>query len=472
MNSIDLAFTSALEQADLIRTKQLSPLELTQLYLDRITRLDPQLGSFFTVMAEFARSEAQAKTEQLSQSSEELPPFFGVPIAIKDLNLVKGFPCTFGVKILKQKFIAETDDLIVTKLKQAGFIILGKTATAQLGSFPYTEPAGFPPTRNPWNLDYTPGGSSGGAAAALAAGLTPIAQGSDGGGSVRGPAACCGLVGLKPSRGRISFAPMGEAFAGFAVNGAIARTVSDAAAFLDVTAGYVTGDPYWLPLPEVSFLEATKTPPHALRIGLVTEIQPVGKAHPTCLKAVEETARSLETLGHHIEPFTPNFEAMIEPFTIAWRNQTDVGIPPFFLDKVNRSLWLRARFTRAARYIRAIQQLHHFGRTVVEIFNNFDVLLLPTYLHPAIQVGEWKHLSPTKTLNKIIEWIAPCPAFNVSGQPAINVPAGFDENGVPIGVQFVGRPADEITILSLAAQLEAAQPWIQHRPSFAMEDEG
>ena len=468
MDSIDLAFTSALEQANLVRTRQLSPLELTQLYLDRIAKLDPQLGSFFLVMSELALSEAQAKTEQLSQSSEALPPFFGVPIAIKDLNAVKGVPCSYGVKILRN-FVAETDDLVVSKLKQAGFIILGKTATSQLGSFPYTESPGFPPTRNPWNLDYTPGGSSGGSAAALAAGLTPIAQGSDGGGSVRGPAACCGLIGLKPSRGRISFAPIGETLAGFATNGVLARTVADAAAFLDVTAGYVTGDPYWLSLPEGSFLEATQRSQPALRIGCITEIKPVGEAAPICVQAVEKTARSLEALGHTIEPMSVDFGDMIEPFTILWRTQTDVGIPPFFLDKVNRSLWLKAKFTRAARYVRAMQQLQTFARSVVSLFDTVDVLLLPTYLHPAIRVGEWKSLSPARTLEKIIQWIAPCPAFNVSGLPAINLPAGFDQNGVPLGVQIVGRPADEVTLLSLAAQLEAENSWSRDRPTLALE---
>jgi amidase len=470
MDSLDLAFTPALDQAQLIRDRQLSPLEVTQLYLDRIEQLNPQLGSYFTIMAESAIADAKAKTEQLAQTSEALPPFFGVPIAIKDLNLVQGVPCSFGVKILR-KWMAESDDWVVKKLKQAGFIILGKTATSQLGSFPYTEPPGFPPARNPWNLAYTPGGSSGGSSSALAAGLCAIAQGSDGGGSVRGPAACCGLVGLKPSRGRISFAPGGEALSGFAVNGSLTRTVADAAAFLDGVAGYVAGDPYWLPLPETSFLAATQRSPKPLRIGYVTEIDPIGTVDPICRDAVERTAKLLESLGHGIEPVTPDFGEMIEPFTIVWRTQTDVGIPPFFLEKVNRWLWMRARFTRAARYVRAIQQLHSFTRKVVALFEPFDILLLPTYMHPAIRVGEWKSLSPAQTLDKIIRWIAPCPAFNVSGQPAINLPAGFDPNGVPIGIQLVGRPADEETILALAAQLEAAQPWIQHRPDFAKDCE-
>src|SRR4028118_1261494 len=199
---LDLAFASALEQAQLIRRREVSPLELVELYLERIQCLDRQLGSYFTVAAEQALADAKAKTEQLSKSDiSELPPFFGVPIAIKDLNSVEGIRCTYGTPVLMDKIAAYTDG-VVMRIKHAGFTILGKTATSELASLPYIEQPGFPPTRNPWNLDYTAGGSSGGAAAAVAAGLTSIAQGSDAGGSIRGPAFCCGLVGVKPARAR------------------------------------------------------------------------------------------------------------------------------------------------------------------------------------------------------------------------------------------------------------------------------
>ncbi|GAP93808.1 amidase [Leptolyngbya sp. NIES-2104] len=461
MDSVELAFTSAIDQARLIRNKEISPIELTQLYLDRIEQLNPKLGSFFTVMAERAIADAISKTERLSES--ELPPFFGVPIAIKDLNPVEGVACSYGLKVARNR-IADRDDLVVKKLKEAGFIILGKTATSQLASFPYTEPPGFPPARNPWNLDYTPGGSSGGSSAAVAAGLCAIAQGSDGGGSIRGPAACCGLIGLKPSRGRISMAPMGEAFSGFAVTGPLSRTVADAAAFLDVTAGYVTGDPYWLPNPETSFLEATKRRLEPLRIGLVTAIDPIGSADPICAEATEKIAHLLESMGHSIELVTPDLGEMVEPFTMLWRAQVEVGVPPFLLEKVNRWLWWRAKFTSASRYRQAQVRLHTFARKVVALFDRFDVLLTPTYLHPTIRIGEWAKLSPVRTIGEIIQWIAPCPAFNVTGQPAISIPAGFDLNGLPIGVQIVGKPADEETILAVAAQIEEAQPWKGWRP--------
>ncbi|MEM9008830.1 MAG: amidase, partial [Cyanobacteria bacterium P01_F01_bin.86] len=293
MNAVDLAFTSALEQAALIRHKVISPLELTKLYLERIERLNPLLGSYFTIMAEQAIADATHKTECLAQSTEDLPPFFGVPISVKDLNPIAGVPCSYGLAAARSR-IAEADDGLIDRIRQAGFVILGKTATSQLGSFPYTEPPGFPAARNPWNPDYTAGGSSGGAASALAAGLCAIAQGSDGGGSIRGPAFCCGLVGLKPSRGRISFAPIGERLHGLATNGPLGRTVADTAALLDTMAGYIVGDPYWLPAPTTSFLSATETDPKPLKIGMLTELSPIGQSDDACKHSVIETAHRLE----------------------------------------------------------------------------------------------------------------------------------------------------------------------------------
>ncbi|MEY3298648.1 MAG: hypothetical protein RLZZ597_1908, partial [Cyanobacteriota bacterium] len=260
MNPVDLAFLPAIDQAALIRQRQVSPLELVELYLERIERLNPQLGAYVAVMAESALAEAKAKTEQvMTTDPADLPPLFGVSVSVKDLNPVAGVPCAYGIKAACDR-IASQDDYIVTKLRQAGLIILGKTATSQMGSLPYTEPPGFPPARNPWNVDYTPGGSSGGGAAALAAGLCALSQGSDGGGSLRGPAFCCGLVGMKASRGRVSFSPVGERMHGLAVNGPLGRTTADAAALLDALSGYELGDPYWLPDPDPSFLAGLNTP--------------------------------------------------------------------------------------------------------------------------------------------------------------------------------------------------------------------
>lgn len=462
MNQIDLAFTPALEQAELIRRREVSPLELVQIYLNRIERLNPLLGSYFTVTAEHALADAQAKTEMLSRASE-LPPFFGVPISIKDLNPVIGVPCTYGNPALLNN-IPEFEDVVVTKIKQAGFILLGKTATSELGSFPYTEPTGFPPARNPWNLEYTPGGSSGGAAAAVAAGLCAIAQGSDGGGSIRGPAACCGLVGIKPSRGRISHAPVGDRLSGIAMNGPIARTVADAAALLDVMSGYVTGDPYWLPNPEPSFLASTQLKPGTLRIAYTTKIPPLGEADANCEQGVMQTVQLLQEMGHTVEEKCPDFSGLVAPFQVVW--QTSVassGIPVEILQPLNR--WLFARTGSAGEYLQAVYQMQMVARQIVAFFETVDVLVLPVYLHSPIRVGEWADLSPEETFQKIISWIAPCPPANATGQPAVALPVDFDELGLPISVQLVGRPAAEAALISLAAQLETAKPWIQHRPA-------
>lgn len=475
MNSVDLAFTPALEQAQLVRNKEISPLELVELYLSRIEQLNGRLGSYVAVAADQAIADAKAKTELLAQTTEELPPFFGVPISIKDLNPVAGLPCAYGVKLLKNR-IATADDGIVQRIKQAGFIILGKTATSELGTLPYTEPMGFPPARNPWNLEYTPGGSSGGAAAAVTAGLCAIAQGSDGGGSIRGPAFCCGLVGIKPSRGRVSFAPMGERLSGAAINGPIGRTVADAAALLDQISGYVTGDPYWLPDPQPSFLAASQLPPGRLRIAFSTTVPPAGAADPLCQQAVLETAQRLEELGHWVEPNCPDFAELVEPFTIIFQSILSefseaagvVGlfmeIPGLFLGKMNRWFLSRARFCSCGKYLRAVARMQSIARRIVTFLDQYDVLVLPTYMHPPIRVGEWNNLRASKTLEKIVSWIAPCPAFNATGQPAIAIPTGFTPDGLPIGVQLIGRPAAEATLISLAAQLEQVSPWSHHRP--------
>ena len=469
MDAIDLAFTSAVAQAELIRRKEVSPLELVELYLERIERLNPQLGCYVHVAAEQAIADAQAKTEALAtMDPAECPPFFGVPISVKDLNPVAGMPCAFGVRWLKNRMATE-DDGVVRRIKQAGFVILGKTATSEMGTLPYTEPDGFPPTRNPWNLDYTPGGSSGGAAAALAAGLCPVAHGSDGGGSVRGPAFCTGLVGIKPARGRVTYAPLGERLGGLATNGVLGRSVQDAAALLDVLSGYETGDPYWLPDPHPTFRELAQTAPRRLRIGFATEILPLGEAESRCRQAVLDTAALLESLGHTVVPQgLPDVEALIEPFTTIFQSLlNEVGIPEPLVGKMNRWFAFRARFCGCGQYLRATAQVEQISRRIVAAFEGIDVMLLPTYLHPTIRIGEWARDRPRTTLEKIVRWIAPCPPFNATGQPAIALPTGFDANGVPVGVQLVGHPADEATLIALAGELEAARPWTQLRPAIA-----
>ncbi len=464
INVSDLAFTSALDQAKLIKERQVTPLELTELYLSRIAQYDSQLGSFWYVAKESAIADAQQKTKQLAQTldTKYLPPFFGVPIGIKDLKSVVNMPLTYGISALKDQ-VAKYDEDIVTKIKQAGFIILGKTATSQLGSFPYTEPEGFTPTRNPWNFDYTPGGSSGGSAAAVAAGLCAIALGGDAGGSIRGPGACCGLVGLKPSRGRISFAPVGDRLSGLGTQGILTRTVADAAAFLDIASGYVTGDPYWLEQPNTPFGIASRQSLPSLTIGYTTSILPGGEPAPECQQSLSQIVKQLEAMGHQTTPQVIDLSPLIEPFKTVWATAVAAsGIPAEVLSPMNR--WVLTQSGTAGEYLQAVTQMQLFARQLVSIFAQIDVLVTPTYMHPAIKVDEWANLSPEETFQRIADWILPCPPFNVTGQPAINIPAGFDNNHVPLGVQLVGKPNSEATILALATQLEQAQPWSQLRP--------
>jgi amidase len=453
----DLAFTPALELARLIRRREVSPLELTELYLDRISRFNPQLGSYFTVMAESAIADSRYKTEILANTKEtELPPFFGVPISIKDLNAVAGVTCTFGNPALINN-IPNYDDGVVTKIKQAGFVILGKTATSELGSYPYTEPAGFPPARNPWNLEYTPGGSSGGAASAVAAGLCAIAQGSDGGGSIRVPAACCGLVGIKPARGRVTNAPGTSTIA---TSGPLARTVADAAAMLDAISGYFLGDPFWLNNPEPCFLDSrTKV---GLNIAFSTSIPSVGEADGNCQQGVLKAVRLLEELGHNVVEKCPDISGLVEPFQVVWQAGVAAArIPPQILQPLNR--FLLERTGSAGEYLQAVTQMQILSRQIVSFFDLIDILVLPVYLHSPMKIGEWSQLNPDDTLERIIKWIAPCPIANATGLPAMSIPMGFDANGLPLSVQLIGKPAAEATLIGIASQLEMVNPWVQHQ---------
>ncbi|MGG6294075.1 amidase [Leptolyngbya sp. AN02str] len=448
-------------------------MDLTELYLQRIEQLNPLLGSYFTVLADYALEDAATKTEALANlgaNADPLPPFFGVPISIKDLTPMAGVPCSYGIKALRDRMATE-DAGVVTKIQQAGFVVLGKTATSELGATPYTEPKGFAPARNPWNVDYTPGGSSGGAAAAVAAGLCPVAHGSDGGGSIRGPASCCGLVGIKPSRGLVSHAPIGDKLSGLAMDGPIARTVADAAALLDAMSGPIAGDPYWLPTPEQPFVTAVNQPIKPLRIGFLTALPPMGEFDPLCKKAVMETVQLLEEMGHRAEQITLDMTDLVKPLITVWQAGVDMGVPWFLMSRLNRWLLKRSRRNSGGVYLRAVMQMQAIARRIVTQLQDLDALVLPVYMHPTIRVGEWKRLRTAQMFDKIVHWVAPCPPFNATGQPAIAIPTGFTPNGLPIGIQLVGQPANDMTIIAIAAQIEAARPWSQHRPAIAVEGE-
>jgi amidase len=447
---------TALEQSAAIRSGEISPLELTQMYLNRIHRLNPQLGAFFHVATERAIATAKAQTQQLTQQDRAtLPPLFGLPTAIKDLNPVAGMPCSYGVAML-QSHMATADDAMAIVMTQGGCNILGKTATAELGSFPYTEPAGWSPTRNPWNLDYTAGGSSGGAAAAVAAYLLPCAPGSDGGGSLRGPAHCCGLVGMKPSRGRISDAPWGDRLSGLASNGPIARNVADMAALLDVMAQPLPGDWYLLPRPQTSFLAAVTRPLGKLRIGICPSLLPEISLAPAYAETLMTVVDLCVRMGHEVMEVAIDATDLVDPFLTVWQTAIAASsLPAPALSGFNQ--WLMGRSGSAGDYLQALNRLQALTRRVVSRWQEFDVLLTPVYSHSTILVGAWAELEPPELLEAMRRWIMPAPVFNATGQPALVLPAAVEAGtNLPIGVQLVGRLGAEELLISLAATLEEA----------------
>ncbi len=463
----ELAFLPAVEQARLVQGKEVSPIELVSAYLERIEKFDQTLNSFVTVVADQALDQAK-KAEAEVAGGGELPRFHGVPISIKDLNETAGIRTTQSNRAFADH-VPAVDESTVRRIKEAGFIILGKTNTPEFGTIPATESALNGVCRNPWNTDHTPGGSSGGAAAALAAGLSPIAQGSDGGGSIRIPSSCCGLFGIKPARGRVSHAPeFGESLAGLSTDGPIARTVRDAAALLDVLAGYEVGDPYWAPPPERPFEEETEAPVTKLRVAFTTENPLQVPVDANCVTAVEQTAKLLESLGHSVEPARPNWD---DPnassyFVRVWASAYAYhAIDLDMLEPLNRTLAELALNSTTIDYVQAVIGMQRLSRQVVAFWNDYDLLLTPTLALPPIPVG-WifEEEDPWAQFTRSGLFAAFTPMVNITGQPAVSVPLHWSDDGLPIGVHLVGRPADEATLIRLSAQLEEAKPWAGRRP--------
>jgi len=462
----DLAFTPATELAEMVRLKKVSPVEIVDTYAARIDELNPQLNAYLTVTIDRAREQAKAAEQAIN--GERLAPFFGVPISIKDLNETKGVRTTHGSAAFHNR-VPDFDDDSVARIKKAGFIMLGKTNTPEFGTTPWTEPIAYGPARNPWDTERTPGGSSGGAAAALAAGMCPISQGSDGGGSIRIPASCCGLFGIKPSRGRVSHSPGPQSF--LSQTGPIARTVADAATLLDVLAGYTTGDAWYAPPPERPFAEEVGRPPGRLKIAFTWNAEMLQTAvAPGNAQAVRDAAKLLEELGHDVvEAAPPPWpDEITEAFLISWcvGTASQDPMPPFeSIEPLNRALIEEARKFSAPDYALAQQAIQKGSRALVSFFDNYDVLVTPTVAIPPPRIGEYH--DPDEPLMEFIaagNFVPFTPPWNATGQPAVSIPLHWDEHGLPVGVQIVGRPADEATLIRLSAQLEAAKPWADRRP--------
>ena len=454
--SDELAFASALELAARIRAGELSPRELLQDYFERIDRLDPQLNAYVTLDREPAIPEGG--------------PFAGVPLPIKDLVETEGLRTTFSCKAFAD-YVPTADAALVRRIRAAGFVVLGKTNTPEFGTIGQTESELNGACRNPWNTELTPGGSSGGAAAAVAAGLAPAAHATDGGGSIRIPASCCGLFGLKPSRGRVSPAPYGSGSLGLATSGPITRTVRDAAALLDVMSGYEPGDFFMAPEPERPFLEEAELEPARLRVA-VTITPPVDvPVDPECAAAARAAAELLAELGHDVVDAAPPWAAdgYLDDFVRIWQvGPATAGVEDLtLLEPINRALAEDARATPSPQQVSSVIQLQRVVRRVVAFWDDVDLLLTPTLALQPVPIG-WTYDGTGGDARAAFarQWLfTPFTAiFNVTGQPAMSVPLHWSADGLPVGVQLVGRPFAEATLIRLAAQLEDARPWIDRRP--------
>jgi amidase len=391
--------------------------------------------------------------------------FYGVPIAIKDLNDVAGMPTTYSCKAYAQN-VAAADDFVTRRIRDAGFVILGKTNTPEFGTIAHTESELNGATRNPWDPARTPGGSSGGAAAAVAGGLLPIAHGSDGGGSIRIPASCCGLVGIKPSRGRVSNAPYVTGSIGLGTSGPLAHTMRDAAALLDVMHGNEPGDMYIAPPAERPYLAECDVAPGRLRIALTLSPPSQVPVDAECAQAARDAAQLLSELGHDVVEATPPWQAdeLILDFIRVWQvGPATAGVEDLsLLEPINRALAEQAFETPSPLYAAAVLKLQQTIRRVAAFWQDVDVVVTPTLAMPPTPIG-WTYEDtdgdPIAAFMRQTLWTPFTPLVNVTGQPALSLPLAWSASGLPLGVQFVGRPYDEATLVRLGAQLEEARPW-------------
>ncbi len=479
--------------AELIRKKEVSADEMVEEAIGRIERLNPNLNAVITPMFDLGR---QAVRESLPDG-----PFTGVPFLLKDLlSAYAGVPFTWGCKALKN-YIPDRDGELVTRYKRAGLVTLGKTNTPEFGLTGYTEPELHGPTRNPWNTGHTPGGSSGGSAAAVASGMTPLASGGDGGGSIRIPAACCGLFGLKPTRGRVPTGPeVGAIWQGAAVEHVLTRTVRDSAAMLDAIQGGDPGAPYVIAPPGRPYSEEIEQDPGRLKIAFNTR-SPIGtEVHPECVKAVEEAAGMLEKLGHRVEEARPEIDgiALANSYMALYFGEVAADIEaieaitgrkagPADVEPTTWTLGLLGRTYSAGYFVKAMREWGVASRVMGRFHQKYDLYITPTLAFPPSKIGEllpkpWE-LAASKVVNALglgsilkmsgmidkmaIENLEKTPftqLANFTGQPAVSLPLHWTPDGLPCGVQFIAPFGDEAALFRLSAQIEKEKPWFDKRP--------
>ncbi len=462
--------------AALVRQKQVKAIELIDASIERIKRLNPMLNAVVTPMFEQAR---EAATGSIPDG-----PFSGVPFLLKDLGApYAGVRMTMGSSFM-HNFVPDHDSELVSRLKRSGLIIVGKTNTPELGILPTTEPRLFGPCRNPWDVNRTPGGSSGGAAAAVAASFVPMAHGNDGGGSVRIPASCCGLFGLKPTRGRIPLGPdFGDIFSGLVIDHVITRSVRDSAGVLDATAGPDIGDPYWAPPPARPFLQEVGADPGRLRIAFTTQTLTGLKVHLDCISAVQDAAKLCESLGHELEEASPeiNGEMMSRAFMVIWsagcawtidgmRLVTGQAPKQEQFEPLTWALYEMGRQQSASSYLLSLTYLQRSARAIARFFHKYDLWLTPTLAEPPVPLGFFDSPpeNPLQGLRRAEAFVPFTPLCNATGQPAMSVPLYWNADELPVGVHFVARFGDEATLFRLAAQLESARPWANRRPNLSL----
>ena len=464
--SDEIAFAGAARQAEMVRAGEVSPTELVRLCLERIERIDPRLNSFRSVFAERALLEAE-QAEARRRGGDDRP-LLGVPIAVKDCVDLAGDVTTYGTDGFTDP--APADSEIVRRVREAGAIVVGKTLLPELAICGFSESATWGVTRNPWDPQRTPGGSSGGSAAAVAAGLVPIALATDGAGSIRIPAASCGLFGLKPQRGRVSLAPDLEHWNGLSVYNCVSRSVLDTALWLDLVAGG-SKEPGAPPPPDRPFVESARTAPGRLRVAWSTK-PPRAAAPPTVSDvasgAVAETAELLASLGHEVAEHDPEWGSIgdnIAPRYLRGAAADFAKVPhPERLERRTRGFARLGRLIPEALFERARRAEAEDAARVNAIFDSHDVLITPVMGDTALPVRRWEGRGALWTLLGMSRFYPFCVPWNHLGNPAMSVPAGFAADGMPLAVQIVGRPGDEATLLSLAAQLEAERPWADRRP--------
>jgi amidase len=473
MGTVNLAFADATAMAELVASGRVQPVELVDAAIARIERLNPTLNAIITPLYDQAREAARGP----------LPggPFRGVPFLLKDvLGFMAGVRQTSGSAFLSG-FVPDHDSELVVRFKKAGFVILGKTNAPELGILPTTEPRLYGPARNPWNLERTTGGSSGGAAAAVASGMVPAAHANDGGGSIRIPASCCGLFGLKPTRGRNPLGPdLGDIMGGLVAEHVLTRSVRDSAAVLDATCGPDIGDPYCAPPRERPYREEVGRDPGRLRIALTTAAAPSGAPiHADCIMAARDAAALCETLGHHVEEAAPQIDAplFLQSFISIWAAGCAATIDGMAsvtgrkpsaaqFEILTWALYEMGRQVSGPNYILAQMLIQRESRKIARFMEQYDAWLTPTLAEPPVPLGSFDSTpaDPLAGLRRAIEFVPFTGFANATGQPAMSVPLAWNADGLPVGVHFIGRFGDEATLLRLAAQLEAARPWSHRRP--------